>query len=144
MRHEQLSGRPNRSDRRLHPGRIGRQKKEWKMTVRSLLLPLVAAAALYPAGATAAQISVGAVPSVKVSFADLDVSAKAGREALSKRIASAAKMVCGRPSAREIKAFSASAQCRENALVSGNLQVERLLATRLAASERSVEVSGSH
>jgi UrcA family protein len=114
------------------------------MTARSLLFSLVAAAALYPASATAAPIVVEAVPSVKVSFADLDMSAESGRKTLSKRVAGAAKMVCGTPSGREIKAFSASAQCRKNALSSANLQVERLLATRLAAAQRSVEVGGSH
>jgi UrcA family protein len=114
------------------------------MTARSLFFSLIAAAALHPASATPAPIVVEAVPALKVSFADLDMGAEAGRKALSARIAGAAKRVCGTPSARDIKAFSASKQCRKSALSSANLQVERLLATRLAAAERSVEIGGTN
>jgi UrcA family protein len=113
------------------------------MIARSLLFSLVAAAALYPASATAAPIVVEAVPTVKVAFADLDMGAEAGRKALSKRVAGAAKQVCGTPSARDVKAFTVSKRCRENALSSANSQIERLLTTRLASAAHNVEVGGT-
>jgi UrcA family protein len=114
------------------------------MTARSLIFSMVAAAALYPASASAASIVVEAAPSVKVSFADLDIGAETGRETLSRRIAVAAKQVCGTPSERNLKFIMANTQCRKEAVSSANLQVEQLLATRFAAVDRSLEVRGTN
>lgn len=114
------------------------------MTARSLAFSLVAAASLYPLSATAAPILVEAVPTAKVSFADLDLTAEAGKASLSRRIAAAAKQVCGTPSARELNTILARERCRKNAVASANMQVERLVATRLAKAGRNVEVAGTH
>jgi UrcA family protein len=114
------------------------------MTARSLILSLAAAAALYPASASADPFVVEAAPSVKVSFADLDIGAEAGRETLSRRIAVAAKQVCPTPPERGLDSIMASIQCRKEARSSANLQVERLLATRFAAADRSLEVRGTN
>ena len=113
------------------------------MTARSLLFSLVAAAALYPSSASADPIVVEAAPTVSVSFADLDITTEAGRETLYKRIAGAAKKVCGTRPAQDLKLIMSNAQCRKEALSSANLQVQRLLTTRLAGTNPTLEVRGT-
>jgi UrcA family protein len=125
-------------------GRIG-PKKGMDMTLRSIIFSLAAAAAaLIPAAATAAPMLVEAPPSVKVSYADLDIGAPAGRQTLDKRIAGAAKRVCvsdhdlNLPMARETR------NCISKAVASANRQVENVLASRTQLAARDLQVRGTH
>ena len=114
------------------------------MTARSLIFSLAAVAAVSPAAAGAAPIVVEAAPSVAVSYADLDITAPAGRQTLERRVAGAAKRVCGTAPALNLRMFAAVTECREEAVASANLQIERALATRFAAASPTVEVRGTH
>jgi UrcA family protein len=115
------------------------------MTARSIFFSVAAvAAASLTVGATAATFVVEAVPSTKVSYADLDLTAPAGRQTLERRIAGAAKLVCGTPPSLNLSMITAVTRCHEQAVSSANRQVERALATRLASASRNVEVRGTH
>jgi UrcA family protein len=82
-----------------------------------------AAAALFLATAalapTAAAHPAGQATSIEVSYADLNLSARAGAETLLRRMKGAAAEVCGeRPSPRQIKAMIRHAACTSGAMES--------------------------
>lgn len=86
---------------------------------RSPLRWLAAVSALslvFTAGQALADGSGAAHRSVKVSYADLDLSKQAGAEALYQRIRTAARTVCGRPSSREIVRLMLFRQCYGEAI----------------------------
>ena len=115
------------------------------MTARSIIFSLAAAAAvLLPAAATAAPILVEAAPSVKVHFADLNIAAPAGRQTLDRRIAGAAKRVCGDGFDLNVKMAQAERSCIKTAVSSANPQVEDVLAKRTQLAARDLQVRGTH
>lgn len=85
----------------------------WPNANRPILRSLVAASALsigLAAGHALAE-GRGEAPSVKVSYADLDLSDQAGAEALYHRIQSAARSVCGRMDPRDLERFTLYREC---------------------------------
>jgi UrcA family protein len=80
----------------------------WLFAVSALSLGLVAEHALAGDPVDA--------PSVKVSYADLDLSRQQGTEVLYRRIQSAARSVCGRVDSREIARYRLFRQCYEEAI----------------------------
>jgi UrcA family protein len=115
------------------------------MTARSIIFSLAAAAAaLLPSPAAAAPILVEAAPSVKVHFADLNIAAPAGRQTLDRRIARAARQVCGDGSDSNPEMAEAERSCIKTAVSSANLQVEDVLAKRTQLAARDLQVRGTH
>ena len=115
------------------------------MKARSIIFSLAAAAAaILPAAATAAPILVEAAPSVKVSYADLDIGAPAGRATLDRRIAGAAKQVCASGFDVDFKMAQEGRICIKKAVASAQLQVEEALASRTRLAARALEVRGTH
>jgi UrcA family protein len=80
----------------------------WLFAVSALSLGLAAEQALADEPRNA--------QSVKVSYADLDLSKQAGAEALYRRIQSAARSVCGRVDSREIERFTLFRQCYDETI----------------------------
>lgn len=74
----------------------------------SFLRALAIAAALIAGAPALAQSD---VRSMSVSYADLDISHAAGRAALERRIAGAAKTVCGFENSRELALMLAQRRC---------------------------------
>jgi UrcA family protein len=115
------------------------------MTPRSIIFSLAAAAAaLLPSAAAAAPILVEAAPSVRVSYADLDIGAPAGRQTLDKRIAGAAKQVCGDGFDVNLQTARAERRCISGAITSANRQVEDVLASNTQLAARDLQVRGTH
>ena len=83
--------------------------------MRNAIVTVLAAAALAGGLATPA-VAADEVVSVTVRYADLDVAAPAGAEALSQRIDAAVDKVCHRPDLRNLKAMVAWEECRADAL----------------------------
>lgn len=114
------------------------------MTPRSIIFSLAAAAAaLQPSYSAAAPIIVEGLPSAKVSYADLNIGTPAGRQTLAKRISGAVKRVCGTAGPVDVRMNAAVRKCRNEAVSSANLQVERALANRFASTGSDIEVGGS-
>ena len=97
------------------------------MSVRSIALAAAACAAATlsttvptPAAATDV-IVVPATVTVRVSFADLNLASAAGRAVLDRRIASAARSICGTYFARDLQMQTLVQNCREDAIASARL-----------------------
>ena len=86
----------------------------------------VAATAITPTVAHAANYPT--VTSI-VHIADLDLSSPAGQRRLARRIARAAREVCGTASPADLKGRAALRQCRERTTAEALNQSDRLLAT---------------
>lgn len=89
------------------------------------------------AAATAQEIEVrGAVPTVEVRFADLDLGSFQGREALDGRLRAAARRLCQPATVGPLEEKMARRACYRTALGGARGRVERILAeynrTRMA------------
>ncbi|KPP94442.1 UrcA family protein [Erythrobacter sp. HL-111] len=83
------------------------------------LAAAIAGAATLPAAAQAAEPA-----TAKVALADLDLTTKAGRDALDRRIDRAARKVCGgQPDLRNLGAFGAFRKCVDTARAGTEEQV---------------------
>jgi UrcA family protein len=103
---------------------------------------MVAAFALPSATLTAAPVE-ETVPTVTVSFADLDLGAPAGAAALKARVAAAAKSVCGVAETRDLKAMSRVETCRTAALAKAAPQIEVAMA-KAQDNQRYAQASTSN
>jgi UrcA family protein len=99
-------------------------------------LPLLGAGVLLLASPSLAQRSEPVTASVTVRHADLDLTTAAGRAALDRRVARAAREVCGPETPYDLYAKVRLRQCRDAARASGTAQ-----AAQLAARVRPVEVA---
>lgn len=81
-----------------------------------LLAPLAAISAV--AAGSAATAATPAAPVRIVSFADLDLSAAAGRERLDRRLLAAARSVCGTAAATDLRGKAEVRLCQEETLAS--------------------------
>ena len=114
------------------------------MTIRIvsvLVLSLGFAAASVPAFAGEVQ-----KVSADVRFGDLNLVSEQGVSTLHRRIEVAAEKVCGRPDIRDIKASSAAAACRSNAIAAAKPGVELAIANArngqaYAANQASLKVN---
>ena len=98
--------------------------------MRSLILPVLAAATL--AGAAAPALA-EAAPSVAVSYTDLNLTTPEGRKALEARIAAAVDTVCARPHLSSVEQGHAWAECRELATADAQRQASEVIAAAEAA-----------
>lgn len=80
-----------------------------------------------------------ATPSVRVSYAGLDLASDEGARILYRRIASAAERVCENPGSRELTATWASRRCERKAIARAIAQVGN---PKLAAILASATVHG--
>ena len=76
-----------------------------------------------------------------VQTADLDLSSAAGQRALERRIAQAAREVCGTPSDADLEGKNDVRKCRKDTIARVSAQREQLLAS--ARSGSPVLVSGA-
>ena len=74
-------------------------------------------AALTLTGLTAVPAAAADEVTVSVGYADLDLTAPAGRAALDRRIDAAVKEVCAKPDMRNIKAMTAWEECKATARI---------------------------
>ena len=90
-----------------------------------------------------APVTVEALPSVFVSFADLDLDGDAGMKVLGARLRGAADKVCGQRS-RLMKVDAQRKACRESALAGAWGQVAEIKSNRaLARSDRLIRVAAN-
>lgn len=106
---------------------------------------LARAAAIGAALVLAAPASADGTKSVQVSYADLNLSNAAGREALDRRVARTADRICGVEPGRDVKMQALAKHCARNARESARPAIElahRNAANRqLAARDMSVTVA---
>jgi UrcA family protein len=92
--------------------------------MRAFILPLAAALLAAPALAEDA-------PQLRVSYADLDLSTREGAARLERRVAAAAKVVCGVADTRDIAMQTKTRACRKAALASAQAPMRQaVLAAR--------------
>lgn len=111
------------------------------MSLRSFALAaavsLAAAATTVSTPVSAADILV--VPetaTVRVSYADLDLASEAGRARLDRRIANAARGICGNYQPNDLRIFSLVRDCRADAIASARIP------TGLAAADGAATLTG--
>lgn len=97
------------------------------MSVRSIALAAAACAAatlssVAPAPAAAADIVVAPTAvTVRVSFADLNLATSQGRAVLDRRIAGAARSICGSYFSTDLQMRALVEDCRDDAIASARL-----------------------
>ena len=102
----------------------------------------IAAAVLMTAGAAQAQ-QVRETSTVRVSYADLDLSSAAGRTALERRVSHAVKRVCpDRPSPQELTKLRLYKACQEKAWDGVRPQITALFGGRHLA-QAAIQVGGN-
>ena len=93
--------------------------------------------ALAAAACTAAALSLTATPAVaadivvapdevtvRVSYADLNLASAAGRARLERRIAGAARSICGNYASNELRMFALVSECRADAIASARIPTD--------------------
>jgi len=85
-------------------------------TSPNILMAVLAAVLVATLGMASDSAHADEVASVKVSYADLDLSTAEGSQALYRRIATAARHVCPTADGRIITAVSISQQCQKTAI----------------------------
>ena len=93
---------------------------------RFVLSGLALAAAIVSTSPSMAQDA----PTMRVSFADLDLSAPAGAKTLDARLHSAVKAVCGEAEAADLTGLAKVGRCRRAAWDGAKAQVDRIYASR--------------
>jgi UrcA family protein len=111
------------------------------MSLRSLSLAACVAATLTlatasPAGATDIVVAPEAV-TVRVSHADLNLASEAGRARLERRIAGAARGICGTSHPADLRMSALVGACRADAITSARLPAQ------VASNDRTVAMSGN-
>ena len=92
------------------------------MIVRSTFFALAAVAAATLATGVAISPAVAQTDSVSVGYGDLNLASPAGRIALDRRIAGAARQVCGEYRPLELKMIALSRACRSGVLAAARGQ----------------------
>jgi UrcA family protein len=112
------------------------------MSLRSIALAATACAAatlstLVPLPAAAAEITVAPdTVTVRVSYADLNLSTADGRARLDRRIAGAARGICGSYFPLDLHMAALVSDCREDAIASARIP------TAVASNDRAVVLTG--
>lgn len=102
------------------------------MKTSTILLAGIAALCATPA--------VAETMSVPVSFAGLDLTSPNGKSILDRRIDHAARVICGTPDIRDIKAMMAAGKCRAETVALAQPRV----AIAIAAAQPAVRVASVH
>jgi UrcA family protein len=102
----------------------------WLATFASIACTLTAGTAL-------AAPPAGEVPSVTVSYADLDLSNPAGAHTLYQRIRAAARMVCAPLASKELKRNGLWRDCYEQAVSNAVATIDRPTLTALHQAART-------
>lgn len=112
-------------------------------TLKTIAVAVVAATAATFTGsaATAGPRPEPAAPSIRVSYADLDLTRIEGRATLERRVGRAVTRLCGRPSVYDLGAMTEYRFCRKTASSSGREQLASLFARIDYASSGSVTVA---
>ena len=109
------------------------------MFLRTIALAAASAAALAAAPATASDIVVAPeTVTVRVSYADLNLASAEGRARLDRRIAGAARSICGTYHPAQLEMFALVQNCREEAIASARLPA----AYASNAGARDIAVTG--
>lgn len=111
------------------------------MTKFLLTVASVAAAATLPAPALFAA-TIADVPTVAVSYTDLNLANDAGVDALRHRVASAAQRVCGDYDSRDARAFGEARRCQAIALNDAQPQMDQAI-TNAHGGPRLADAAGS-
>ncbi len=113
------------------------------MSLRSIALAATACAAatltaLAPVPASAADIDVVApeTVTVRISYADLNLASAAGRARLDRRIAGAARSICGSAFATDLNMSALVSACRADAIASARLPIA------VASNDSAVVLAG--
>jgi UrcA family protein len=88
-----------------------------------------------PAGATDIVVAPETV-TVRVSYADLNLATVEGRARLDRRIASAARSICGSPFQNDLHMSALVSECRDDAIASARIP------TQVASNDRAVVMTG--
>lgn len=111
------------------------------MSLRSIALAATACAAATlsmtatPAGAADITVIPETV-TVRVSYADLNLASAEGRARLDRRIAGAARSICGTYFPTDLRTFALVQDCREEAIASARIP------TAVASNDRAVLLTG--
>jgi len=96
---------------------------------RSTFLALAAAAA-----ATLATPTIAQTDSVTIGYGDLNLTSRAGRNALDQRIDGAARQLCGEASPLQLKMVALGRTCRAGVLAEARAQLARVIVDDQVAS----------
>ena len=112
------------------------------MSLRSLSLaaaacvaPTLTLATATPAGATDIVVAPESV-TVRVSYADLNLATVEGRARLDRRIASAARSICGSSFQNDLHMSALVNECRDDAIASARIPAQ------VASNDRTVALTG--
>lgn len=106
---------------------------------RTILVNLmVAAVALVPASLAAQPVDGLGQPTARVSFADLNLSTRAGQASLDRRIERAIESMCGQEPSANLELAAPVWKCRAAAQASARRQRELAVAS---AQQRSIEIA---
>ena len=83
------------------------------------------------------------VESVRVGYSDLNLANEAGQERLSRRIAMAARSVCGFEDPRQLELAAAVNQCREQAIAGAQPAFDAAVAAATRRGTVTVTSAGS-
>ncbi len=109
------------------------------MFLRTIALAAASAAALAATPATASDIVVAPeTVTVRVSYADLNLASPQGRAQLDRRIAGAARSICGTYDPAQLEMFTLVRTCRQEAIASARLPTAALA----DAGARDLTVTG--
>jgi UrcA family protein len=111
------------------------------MSLRSIALAATAcaAAALSMTAAPASAADITVMPetvTVRVSYADLNLASAEGRARLDRRIAGAARSICGSYFPIDLDMFALVRECRADAIASARIP------TAVASNDRAVVLTG--
>lgn len=98
-----------------------------------IILAVAALAGAAASTAASAQTIVDGTPTVRVHYADLDLSQPSGMKLLRHRVAMAVTTVCPFPLAGSMEDMIANARCRATAIKGANQQIAAIPATRAYA-----------
>jgi UrcA family protein len=107
-----------------------------RTATKALIASIAAGVATFAMSPAHAQVE---SRSKTVYFGDLDISSSAGQATLSRRIATAARQVCGSADVRDIKGNLDVKNCRKEAIASANRGTVQVFAD--ARGARSIAVA---
>jgi UrcA family protein len=95
--------------------------------MKTVAYALAAVAMLTAAGTAEARSRDDGIVTARITIGDLDLSKTAGREALDRRVAAAARELCEAPSYADPKAQASYRACRREVMESANRQVAMVM-----------------
>lgn len=102
---------------------------------------LILAAAIAASSSASIAQTIQQAPSVRVSYADLDLTQKAGRATLEARVTRAVSRLCKMPAASDLGAMSRYRDCRKDAWTGARPQMAAVYEGARYANRASTEMA---